>query len=108
MVKNQHSLDGALVARTERSHLAVDRFLQKAQGMDKEQHVAAVMTSYRSPETFAIEVHINCLEVKLIIVPIKEALELQKYFVKAVAKFSVARMVCLGSDVALKLLNIIK
>ena len=81
---------------------------KKAQGMDKEQHVAAVMTSYRSPETFAIEVHINCLEVMLIIVPIKEALELQKYFVKAVAKFSVARMVCLGSDVALKLLNIIK
>jgi hypothetical protein len=48
------------------------------------------------------------LEVMLIIVPIKEALELQKYFVKAVAKFSVARMVCLGSDVALKVLYIIK
>ena len=39
---------------------------------------------------------------------IKEALELQKYFVKAIAKFSVARMVCLGSDVALKVLDIIK
>jgi hypothetical protein len=44
----------------------------------------------------------------LIVVPIKEALELQKYFVKAIAKFSVARMVCLGSDVALKVLDIIK
>jgi hypothetical protein len=49
-----------------------------------------------------------CLEVMLIVVPIKEALELQKYFVKAIAKFSVARMVCLGSDVALKVLDIIK
>jgi hypothetical protein len=48
------------------------------------------------------------LEVMLIVVPIKEALELQKYFVKAIAKFSVARMVCLGSDVALKVLDIIK
>jgi len=44
----------------------------------------------------------------LIIIPIKEALELQKYFVKAIAKFSVARMVCLGSNVALKLLDIFK
>jgi hypothetical protein len=44
----------------------------------------------------------------LIIVPIKEALELQKYLVQAVAKFSVARMVCLRSDVALKILDIIK
>jgi hypothetical protein len=44
----------------------------------------------------------------LIIVPIKKALELQKYFVQAVAKFSVARMVCIGSDVALKILDIIK
>jgi len=44
----------------------------------------------------------------LIIVPIKKALELQKYFVKAIAKFSVARMVCLSSDVALKVLDIIK
>ena len=44
----------------------------------------------------------------LIIVPVKEALELHKYFVQAVAKFRVARMVCLGSDVALKVLDIIK
>ena len=44
----------------------------------------------------------------LIVVPIKKALELQKYFVQAVAKFRVARMVCLGSDVALKVLDIIK
>ena len=48
------------------------------------------------------------LEVMLIFVPIKNALELQKYFVQAVANFSVARMVCLGSDVALKVLDIIK
>ena len=33
------------------------------------------------------------LEVMLIIVPIKEALEFEKYFVQAFAKFSVARMV---------------
>jgi hypothetical protein len=44
----------------------------------------------------------------LIIVPIKKTLELHKYFVQAVAKFRVARMVCLGSDVALKVLDIIK
>ena len=40
------------------------------------------------------------LEVMLIVVPVKEALELHKDFVQAVAKFSVARMVCLGSEVA--------
>jgi len=44
----------------------------------------------------------------LIVVPIKRVLELQKYFVQAVAKFSVARMVCLGSNVPLKILDIIK
>ena len=44
----------------------------------------------------------------MIIVIIKEALELRKYFVQAIAKFSVARMVCLGSNVPLKILDIIK
>jgi hypothetical protein len=48
------------------------------------------------------------LEVMLIVVPVKEALELHKDFVQTVAKFSVARMVCLGSNVALKILDIIK
>jgi hypothetical protein len=55
-----------------------------------------------------VKVHINSLDLTLIIVPIKEALELQKYFVQTVAKFSVARVVCLGSDVTLKVLDIIK
>jgi hypothetical protein len=62
----------------------------------------------RIPETFHFKVHINSLDLTLIIVPIKEALELQKYFVQTVAKFSVARMVCFSSDVALKILDIIK
>ena len=44
----------------------------------------------------------------LIVVPIKKALELHKYFVQAVAKFSVARMVCLGTNVPLKVLDMIK
>jgi hypothetical protein len=33
---------------------------------------------------FPVKVHINSFEVTLIIVPIKEALELHKYFVQAV------------------------
>lgn len=59
-------------------------------------------------ETFPVKIHSNSLEVTLIVVSIKEALELHKYFVEAIAKFSVARMVCLGGDVALKVLDIIK
>src|SRR6185503_13638847 len=46
----------------------------------------------RSRETFPVRVHINSLEVMLIIVPIEKALELHKYFVQAVAKFRVVRM----------------